>query len=172
MCRSGILLVVNVVLLVLGTSVMTLMISIVHTLGQDGSGFRMQLGKTTISAALLHIVWVVTFGTDKPAFFAIGGPLAYAFTVHTATPVPIGGAVAFAAEFLRLVKADFIAKIVDQFIARLIVVAIQAPQSTPAVLQVKGVGNDILVHGECAGVFIFRDRRESAVMTGHTAKWH
>lgn len=79
---------------------------------------------------------------------------------------------ALAAEYLRLIKADFIAKIVYQLCTGINVVAIQAPQSAPAVLQIEGVGNDILVHGECAGIFILRYGWEGAVMAGHTAKGH
>ena len=77
-----------------------------------------------------------------------------------------------AAEFLRLVKADFIAKIVYQLCTVFVVMAIQAPQPAPAVLQFKGVGKDILVHGECPGVLVQRHGWKRAVMTGHTAKRH
>ena len=71
MCRAGILLVACLVSRVVAATAMTLMIGAVHTPGQDGSGLGVHLGKATISAALLHIVGVVTFGADKPAFFTI-----------------------------------------------------------------------------------------------------
>ena len=70
MCRAGILLVGCLVIPMVASIVMTLMIGIVHTPGQDGGGLGVHLGKATISAALLHIVGVVTLGADKPAFFA------------------------------------------------------------------------------------------------------
>ena len=71
MSRVGVLVPAGLLIPMIGCGVMTLMISVIHTLGQDGSGFRMQLGKATIPAALLHIVWVVAFSTDKPAFFTV-----------------------------------------------------------------------------------------------------
>jgi len=71
MCRAGILLVGGLVSRVVAATAMTLMIGIVHTPGQDGGGFGVQLGKATISAALLHIVGIVAFRADKPALFAI-----------------------------------------------------------------------------------------------------
>ena len=71
MSRVGILLPAGLIITMIGRGVMTFMISVIHTLWQDGSGFRMQSGKAAIPAALLHIVWVVTFGTDKPAFFTV-----------------------------------------------------------------------------------------------------
>ena len=71
MCRAGILLVGGLVVLVPASSLMTFMIGIVHTPGQDWSGLGVHLGKAAIPAALLHIVGIVTLGTDKPAFFAI-----------------------------------------------------------------------------------------------------
>ena len=94
-----------------------LMICISHPLRQLRCRLRIKLSEASVYRSLLHIMWVVTFGTYPPSLLAAGCPHPYPLTVDPVSPVTVDLAVTLSAELLWLVKADFIITVVDQFIS-------------------------------------------------------
>ena len=106
---------------------LTFVIGRFHTFRQGRCLLRLVLCETTITVAMLHIVRIVAFGTDKPAFGPGAGPLANPFAMNTLPPVAINLAVTLAAELLWLVETDRFVAVVHQLVALSRMMAIQAP---------------------------------------------
>src|SRR3989338_7860092 len=116
-----------------------LVISVLHPLGELRRQFRLDLDESPVSGTVLNVVRIMAFGADEPALFARTGPFADALAVNTVSPVTQFVAVTFAAQLLRLIKADRIAKVVHQLVALGRVVAIETPDTAATMLQVLGI---------------------------------
>ena len=141
---------------VLADTMHALVIHVFHPLGKLGRRFRFDLDKSPVSCAVLNIVRVVAFGADKPAFFARAGPFADSFTVNTIPPIAQFVAVTLAAQPLRLIKADRIAKVVHQLVALGRVVAIETPDTAATMLQILGIRQQAFHRWERRWLFVFR----------------
>ena len=102
---------------VAGTVWVTLVISRLHAFRQRWRFLRLMLRKTTVTVAMLGVVWIVALGTDKPALGAGAGPFANSFAVNAFSPVPINLAVALAAQLLWLVETDWLVTMINQLVA-------------------------------------------------------
>ena len=71
------------------------MLGIFHSLGKLGRRFRLNLDESPVSDPILNVVWVMTFGANKPALFARAGPFADPLAVNAIPPVAQFVAVAF-----------------------------------------------------------------------------
>ena len=120
---------------VAGTVWVTLVISRLHAFRQRWRFLRLMLRKTTVTVAMLDVVWIVALGTDKPALGAGAGPFANPFAVNAFSPVPINLAVALAAQLLWLVETDRLVAMINQLVALSGMMAIQTPDAAPPVRQ-------------------------------------
>ncbi len=93
----------------------------------------MMRGDAPVALAVLDIVRIVALGADKPALGAVTGPFTDPFAMDAFPPVPIDFSVAFSAQHLRLVEADRIVAMIDQFVALFGMMAVEAPDGTAAV---------------------------------------
>ncbi len=135
--------------------VVPFMIGILQTLWQFRGRLGYKLLETPISGALLHIMWIMAFGTNEPALLAITGPFTNAFAVDTLAPVPIDGAMTLTTQLLRLIKTNLATEIINKFVTLFSIMAIETPDSSPAVLQIECIGHKIHMHGQFARIFIF-----------------
>ena len=94
-----------------------LMIGIMHPLREFRGRLWIKLSKTSVHRCLLNIVRIVAFGTYPPSLLATGSPHTGSLTMDTISPVTVYLAVTLSAKLLRLVKADFVIAVINQFIS-------------------------------------------------------
>ena len=116
------------------SAMLLLMVGIMHPLWKFRGRLRIKLSEASIYRRLLDIVRIVAFGTYPPSLLATGCPHTCPLAVYAISPVAVDLAVALSTKFLWLVKADFIAAVVYQFVPVCPAVAIKAPYSAPAML--------------------------------------
>src|SRR3989338_3425417 len=133
-------------------------INVLHPLGDLRGRFRLDLDESPVSGAVLNVVRIVAFGADEPALLARAGPFANALAVNAVSPVTQFVAVTFAAQTLRLIKADRIAKVVYQLVALGCVVAIEAPDTAATMLQVLGILQQGFHHRKRPWLLVLRKR--------------
>lgn len=147
--------------------VMAFMIGVIHALGQFRGRLWWNFRKATIALALLHIMRVMAFGTDKPALFTRTGPFTDTLAMDTIAPVPVYLAMTLAAQLLRLIKIEQLIVVADKLVTCLGTMTIETPDAAPTVLQVHGICHQICMHGQLARIFIFGRRWIGTVMAGH-----
>jgi hypothetical protein len=125
-------------------------ITLGHATGQGWRRFRFK----RIKAMFLNGVGIVAFRAGPPPLFPAHFPFANPLAVDAHAPVAVNITVTAAADLLRFIETDFVPLTVNKGVTIGSIMAVKAPDRSPAMLQLAGIADNVLVVHDLAGIIL------------------